>query len=118
MGFAGLLDDITGTVDQELLLQNEYLAAENRLLRAQIKGGLPLPDGKRATPSEIYQELGHRFLREVAATADPDTILASLIANSRIRVRAVRSANAPPTGGYIANGHAIDWGGLARIQRN
>jgi len=31
---------ITGTVDQELLLRNEYLAAENRSLRAQIKGRL------------------------------------------------------------------------------
>jgi hypothetical protein len=28
---------ITGTVDQELLLRNEYLAAENRILRAQTK---------------------------------------------------------------------------------
>ena len=26
---------ITGTVDPELLLRNEYLAAENRVLRAQ-----------------------------------------------------------------------------------
>jgi len=25
---------ITGTVDQELLLRNEYLAAENRILKA------------------------------------------------------------------------------------
>jgi hypothetical protein len=28
----------TGTVDQELLLRNEYLATENRILKAQIKG--------------------------------------------------------------------------------
>ena len=27
----------TGTVDQELLLRNEYLAAENRILRAQVQ---------------------------------------------------------------------------------
>jgi hypothetical protein len=33
-----MLAYITGTVDQELLLRNEYLAAENRILRAQIKG--------------------------------------------------------------------------------
>ena len=32
-----MLAYITGTVDQELLLRNEYLAAENRILRAQIK---------------------------------------------------------------------------------
>ena len=31
---------ITGSVDEELLLRNEYLATENRILRAQIKGRL------------------------------------------------------------------------------
>jgi hypothetical protein len=40
MGWPRLLACITGTVDQELLLRNEYLAAENRILRAQIKGRL------------------------------------------------------------------------------
>ena len=29
---------VTGTVNQELLLRNEYLGAENRILRRQIKG--------------------------------------------------------------------------------
>ena len=38
MDWPRLLAYITGTVDQELLLRNEYLAAENRILRAQIKG--------------------------------------------------------------------------------
>jgi hypothetical protein len=38
MIWARMLAYITGTVDQELLLRNEYLAAENRIPRAQIKG--------------------------------------------------------------------------------
>jgi hypothetical protein len=38
MIWARMLAYITGTVDQELLLRNEYLAAENRILRAQIQG--------------------------------------------------------------------------------
>jgi len=33
---ARLLAYVTGTVNQELLLRNEYLAAENRFLRVQI----------------------------------------------------------------------------------
>ena len=33
-----MLAYITGTVDQELLLRNEYLATENRILKAQLKG--------------------------------------------------------------------------------
>jgi hypothetical protein len=36
MIWARMLAYITGTVDQELLLRNEYLAAENRILRAQM----------------------------------------------------------------------------------
>jgi putative transposase len=38
---------VSGTVDQELLLRNEYLGAENRILRGQIKGQLLLSEGER-----------------------------------------------------------------------
>jgi len=38
---------ITGTVDQELLLRNEYLVAENRILKAQLQGRLRLSDAER-----------------------------------------------------------------------
>ncbi len=38
MDWARMLTYITGTVDQELLLRNEYLATENRILKAQLKG--------------------------------------------------------------------------------
>ena len=34
MEWARILAYITGTVDQELLLRNEYLTAENRILKA------------------------------------------------------------------------------------
>src|SRR5659263_399988 len=40
MEWARIMAYITGTVDQELLLRNEYLAAENRILRGQLKGRL------------------------------------------------------------------------------
>ncbi len=39
-----MLAYISGSVDQELLLQNEYLVAENRILKNQIKGRLRLTD--------------------------------------------------------------------------
>ena len=44
MDWVRILAYITGTVDQELLLRNEYLAAENRILKAQIKTRLRLTD--------------------------------------------------------------------------
>ena len=53
MNWARMLAYITGTVDQELLLRNEYLAAENRILRAQIKGRLLLSDGEKATLAAV-----------------------------------------------------------------
>ncbi len=37
MDWARILAYITGTVDQEFLLRNEYLVAENRILKAQLK---------------------------------------------------------------------------------
>jgi hypothetical protein len=47
MDWKQLLAYSTGTVDQKLLLRNEYLVTENRLLRNQIKGHIRLSDGER-----------------------------------------------------------------------
>src|SRR5215470_3979049 len=66
----------TSLVDQELLLRNEYLAAENRILRAQLNGCLQLSDAERATLGEVGFRLGRKALSEVATVAQPDTILA------------------------------------------
>jgi putative transposase len=44
MDWARILTYVTGTVDQELLARIEYLAAENRILKAQLKGRLKLSD--------------------------------------------------------------------------
>jgi putative transposase len=71
-----LLAYMTGSVNQELLLQNEYLAGENRILRAKLPSKLRLTDLERATLAEIGKSLGRRALRQVACVAKPDTILA------------------------------------------
>jgi transposase InsO family protein len=70
-----LLAYITGTVDQELLLRNEYLVTENRILRDQIKGRVQLSDGERTARAVIGQKLGKQALQEVAKIVKPDTIL-------------------------------------------
>src|ERR1700737_738571 len=61
--------------NQELLLQNEYLAAENRILKARLQPGLRLSDGERATLAEIGKRLGRKGLQQVARMAKPDIIL-------------------------------------------
>src|ERR1700674_5122158 len=76
MNWARILAYVTGTVDQELLLRNEYLAAENRILKAQLKGRLRFSDAERAKLGEIGRRLGRKALGEVANAALPDTILA------------------------------------------
>ena len=60
MLWARLLAYVTGTVNQELLLRNEYLAAENRILRDQIKGRLLLSEGEKMTLAEIAYRLGRK----------------------------------------------------------
>ena len=76
MDWKTLLAYITGSVDQELLLRNEYLVTENRLLRNQIKGRVRLSDGERKALAEIGQKLGKQALEDVAKIVTPDTILA------------------------------------------
>src|ERR1700682_3545547 len=71
-----LLAYVTGSVNQELLLQNEYLAVENRILRAKLPSRVRLSDPERATLPEIGKRVGRKALREVARVAKPDTILA------------------------------------------
>ena len=104
MVWARMLAYITGTVDQELLLRNEYLAAENRILKSQIKGSLLLSDGEKATLAEIANRLGRKALREVAMVAQPETILAwyrRLIANKFDGSKSRRSPGAPGVGADI-----------------
>ena len=71
---ARLLAYVTGLVNQKLLLQNEYLAAENRILRAQLPKRLRLTDPQRSTLAEIGKRLGRKALEQVACVAKPDTI--------------------------------------------
>jgi putative transposase len=61
-----LLAYITGMVNQRLLLQCEYLAAENRILRSQLPARLRLSDEQRSTLAEIGKRLGRKYLAEVA----------------------------------------------------
>ena len=62
MDWKHLLAYITGTVDQALLLRNEYLVTENRILRNQITGRVRLTDSERKTLAEIGQKLGKQAL--------------------------------------------------------
>jgi len=63
-----LLAYATGSVNQEPLLRNEYLAAENR---TKLPPRLRLFNSERITLAEIGKRLGRKALREVACIAKP-----------------------------------------------
>jgi len=67
---------ISGSVEEDLLLRIEYLVAENRILRDQVKGRLQLNDTERRTLAEIGKKLSKQALEEVASIVKPDAILA------------------------------------------
>src|SRR5438067_5543176 len=72
---ARLLAYVSGMVNQQLLLQNEYLIAENRILRSHLPARVRLSDLQRATLAQIAKRMGRRALEEVASIARPETIL-------------------------------------------
>ena len=76
MHWKQLLASITGSVDEELRLRNAYRTAENRILRHQITGRVPLTNAERTTLAELGQKLGKKALAEVVTIAQPDTSLA------------------------------------------
>ena len=75
MDWKTMLAYISGSVDEELLLRNEYLVAANRILRNQIKGRLRLTDGERRTRAEIGKRLEKQALEAVANIVKPETLL-------------------------------------------
>ena len=75
MDWKHLLAYITGTVDQELLLRNEYLGTENRILRNQLQGRLRLRDSERKALVVIGHKLGKQALTAVAQIVKPETML-------------------------------------------
>jgi putative transposase len=56
MEWTRILAYITGSVDRELLLRNEYLAAENRILRTKLNRRLQFSDAERATLGEMASD--------------------------------------------------------------
>src|SRR5450759_2691848 len=90
--WARLLAYVTGLVNQRLLLQCEYLVAENRILRSHLSGRLRLSDPERSTLAEIGKRLGRQHLAQVACIARPDTILAWYPSSDCPQVRRIQAS--------------------------
>ncbi len=78
MDWSRMLAYITGTVEQELLLRNVYLATENRILRAQINGRLLLLNAEKKTLANTGHRLGRQALEDVANGPNPPLLWAGI----------------------------------------
>ena len=61
---------------RELTLQNEYLRAENRILKGRLKGRVRFTDDERRTLVAAALAMGRKLMREVVSIVSPETILA------------------------------------------
>ena len=103
---ARLLAYVTGMVNQRLLLQNEYLVAENRILRAHLPTRLLLTDPERSTLAVLGKRLGRRGLEPVTTVAKPEAILAwfrKLVAQKFDGSQRRLYAGRPPSGARSRN---------------
>ena len=62
-------------MDQDLLLCNEFLVAETRILRKQITGRVRLTYGERKTLAALGQRLGKTALKHIVTIVKPETLL-------------------------------------------
>jgi putative transposase len=76
MDWRNILGYLTGSVDQALLLRNEYSLTEDRILRNLLNGRVPLSDGEHKVLAEIGKQPGKHALEEAAIIVKPDTIMA------------------------------------------
>ncbi len=66
---------VSGRVEEEILLRNEYLATENEILKSKIEKPLQFDDHKRIRLAKIGKRIGLKALKEIACIVRPETIL-------------------------------------------
>lgn len=100
MSWKTLLAVVSGELDQELARQIDFLKAENKILKRQVKGRIRLNDTERRTLAEVGKPLGRRILGEISTIVTPDTILRwhrRLIAKKFDTTERRRTVGRPPT---------------------
>ena len=65
---------VSGHVDEELLLRNEYLAAENEILKSKLNKPLQLNNHERIRLAKIGKRIGLKALKEISSIVKPETI--------------------------------------------
>ena len=66
---------VSGRVEKEILLRNEYLVAENEILKSKIEKPLRFNDHERIRLAKIGKQIGLKALKEISCIVRPETIL-------------------------------------------
>lgn len=66
---------VSGKVEEELLLRNEYLAAENEILKSKLAKPPRFNDHERIRLAKIGKKIGIKALKEITCIVKPETIL-------------------------------------------
>lgn len=66
---------VKGHIEHELLLRNEYLAAENEILKSKLEGRLLFTTAEKVRLATLGKEIGRRGLKDIGCIVTPDTIL-------------------------------------------
>lgn len=70
-----LIATVARLLCRELLLQNEYLRLENKLLKSKIPGRLRFTDEERRSLVQAATALSRELMRQVVSIVKPETIL-------------------------------------------
>ncbi len=66
---------VGGHVDEELLIRNEYLAAENKILKSKLNKPVQFKNCERIQLAKIGKRMGLKALKEISCIVKPETIL-------------------------------------------
>ena len=66
---------ISGKVENEILIQNEYLATENEILKSKLNETIKFKDTEWIRLAKISKRMGLKALKDVACIVKPETLL-------------------------------------------
>ncbi len=66
---------VSGKVDEALLLRNEYLAAENQILKSKIDGRIQFSDEEKMRLARLGKRIGEKALNDIGCIVTPHTIM-------------------------------------------
>ncbi|MHB9069391.1 MAG: hypothetical protein ACYC54_03370 [Sedimentisphaerales bacterium] len=65
---------LTRILCRELVLQNEYLRTENRILKSKVSKRLSFTDDERRTLVDAAMALGKKLMHDIVSIVRPETL--------------------------------------------